>query len=71
MGTSDVRLDPRLNVHVWKRGIQGVDRRMRLRISRKRNDEEDAKERLFAYVEPVVVPTTKGLGTVVVDEDEA
>ena len=71
MGTSDVRLYPRLNLAVWKRGIQGVDRRMRLRISRKRNDEEDAKERLYAYVEPVVVPTAKGLHTVVVEDDEA
>lgn len=71
MGTTDVRLDPRLNVQIWKRGVQGVDRRMRLRISRKRNDEEDAKEKLFAYVEPVIVPSAKGLNTVVVDEDEA
>lgn len=43
---------------------------MRLRISRKRNDEEDAKEKLFAYVEPVIVPSTKGLQTVVVEDDE-
>lgn len=71
MGTSDVRLDPRLNVAVWKRGVQGVEKRMRLRISRRRNDEEDAKEKLYAYVEPVVVPSAKGLHTVVVDEDEA
>ncbi|GBL48169.1 60S ribosomal protein L31B [Candidozyma auris] len=71
MGTTDVRLDPKLNTHLWKRGIQGVDYRMRLRISRKRNDEEDAKEAMFAFVEPVIVPTTKGLQTVVVEEDEA
>lgn len=70
MGTSDVRLDPKLNVELWKRGVQGVQHRLRLRISRKRNDEEDAKEKLFAYVEPVNVPTVKGLHTVVV-EDEA
>lgn len=70
MGTTDVRLDPRLNVAVWKRGVQGVERRMRLRISRKRNDEEDAKEKLYAYVEPVVVPSAKGLNTVVVEEDD-
>lgn len=71
MGTTDVRLDPKLNIHLWKRGIQGVDRRVRLRISRKRNDEEEAKEAMFAYVEPVIVPSTKGLQTTVVDEDEA
>lgn len=71
MGTTDVRLDPKLNVQLWKRGVQGVEHRMRLRISRKRNDEEDAKEKLFALVEPVTVASAKGLHTVVVDEDEA
>lgn len=70
MGTTDVRLDPKLNVALWKRGVQGVEHRVRLRISRKRNDEENAKEKLFAYVEPVIVPTTKGLHTVVVEDDE-
>ncbi|KAI3406743.1 RPL31B [Candida oxycetoniae] len=70
MGTTDVRLDPKLNVALWKRGVQGVEHRVRLRISRKRNDEENAKEKLFAYVEPVIVPTTKGLHTVVVEDEE-
>ena len=28
------------------------------------------KEKLFAYVEPVIVPSTKGLQTVVVEDDE-
>lgn len=69
MGTKDVRVDPKLNVHLWSRGIQGVERRMRLRISRRRNDEENAKERLFALVEPVNVPSAKGLNTVVVEEE--
>lgn len=71
MGTTDVRLDPKLNTHLWKRGIQGVQYKMRLRISRKRNDEDDAKEAMFAFVEPVIVPSTKGLQTVVVEEEEA
>jgi large subunit ribosomal protein L31e len=71
MGTTDVRLDPKLNVQLWSRGVQGVENRLRLRISRKRNDEEEAKEKLFAFVEFVSVPTAKGLQTVVVDEDEA
>ncbi|KAI5964893.1 RPL31B [Candida pseudojiufengensis] len=69
MGTTDVRLDPKLNVALWKRGVQGVEHRVRLRISRKRNDEENSKEKMFAFVEPVIVPTTKGLQTVVVEED--
>ncbi|BAO40476.1 60S ribosomal protein L31 [Kluyveromyces marxianus] len=71
MGTDDVRLDPKLNQEIWKRGIKGVPFRLRLRISRRRNEEEDAKNPLFSYVEPVVVASAKGLQTVVVDEDEA
>lgn len=69
MGTEDVRLSPDLNQQIWKRGIKGVPHRLRLRISRKRNEEEDAKNPLFAYVEPVLVASAKGLHTVVVEED--
>jgi ribosomal protein L31E len=46
-GTSDVRLDPQLNKKVWEAGIKGVPYRLRVRISRKRNDEEGAK--VIAY----------------------
>ena len=63
MRTTDVRLDPKLNVALWKRGVQGVPYRMR-------NDEEDAKEKLFALVEPVHVASVKGLHTTVVEDDE-
>lgn len=38
MGTTDVRLDPRLNVQLWSRGVQGVSTRLRVRISRKRKE---------------------------------
>lgn len=71
MGTEDVRLAPELNQEIWKRGIKGVPFRMRLRISRKRNEEEDAKNPLFSYVEPVFVSSAKGLQTVVVEEEDA
>lgn len=69
MGTDDVRLDPRLNTEIWKRGIKGVPFRMRLRISRRKNEEENSKAPLFSYVEPVVVASVKGLQTVVVEEE--
>jgi hypothetical protein len=39
MGTKDVRVDPALNKKVWEAGIKGVPFRLRIRISRKRNDE--------------------------------
>ncbi|KAL8683399.1 MAG: hypothetical protein Q9224_000019 [Gallowayella concinna] len=68
MGTRDVRLDPQLNKKVWEAGIKGVPFRLRVRISRKRNDEEGAKEKLYSYVQAVNVKNPKGLPTVVVED---
>ena len=67
-GTKDVRLDPQLNKKVWEAGIKGVPFRLRVRISRKRNDEEGAKEKLYSYVQAVNVKNPKGLTTVVVED---
>jgi large subunit ribosomal protein L31e len=67
-GTSDVRLDPQLNKKVWEQGVKGVPYRLRIRISRRRNDEEGAKEKLYSYVQAVNVKNPKGLHTVVVEE---
>jgi large subunit ribosomal protein L31e len=68
MGTTDVRLDPELNKKVWEQGVKGVPYRLRVRISRRRNDEEGAKEKLYSYVQAVNVKNPKGLHTVVVEE---
>merc|ERR1739848_27214 len=68
MGTSDVRVDPQLNEKVWEQGIKGVPYRIRVRISRRRNDEEGAKEKLYSYVQAVNVKNPRGLPTVVVEE---
>jgi Ribosomal protein L31e len=67
-GTKDVRLDPQLNKKVWESGIKGVPFRLRVRISRKRNDEEGAKEKLYSYVQAVNVKNPKGLQTAVVED---
>ena len=56
MGTTDVRIDVKLNKHVWSSGIQSVPRRVRVRIARKRNDEEDAKEELYSLVTVAEIP---------------
>ncbi|GAB7352049.1 hypothetical protein MBLNU459_g2558t1 [Dothideomycetes sp. NU459] len=68
MGTHDVRLDPQLNKKVWESGVKGVPFRLRVRISRKRNDEEGAKEKLYSYVQAVNVKNPKGLQTAVVED---
>ena len=67
-GTRDVRLDPQLNKKVWESGVKGVPFRLRVRVSRKRNDEEGAKEKLYSYVQAVNVKNPKGLHTVVVED---
>ncbi|KAL2613595.1 hypothetical protein R1flu_025287 [Riccia fluitans] len=72
MGTSDVRLDVKLNKHIWSRGVRNVPTRIRLRIARKRNDDEDAKEELYSYVTAAEVPAEgfSNLGTKVIEEED-
>ncbi|KAI0943040.1 60S ribosomal protein L31 [Taiwanofungus camphoratus] len=69
MGTTDVRLDPKLNQALWARGIKSVPHRIRVKLERKRNDEENAKEKLYTYASHVFVDSFKGLETVVVDAE--
>lgn len=68
MGTSDVRLDPSLNNMVWNKGVKQVQHRIRVRLSRKRNDDEDSKEKLYTFVTPVAITNFKGLQTQLVEE---
>lgn len=71
MGTTDVRIDVKLNKHLWSRGIRNVPKRIRVCIARKRNVEEDAKEDLYSFVTVADLPATgfRNLGTKVVEED--
>merc|ERR1719313_1155536 len=45
MGTDDVRVDTKLNKFLWSQGIKGVPGRVRVRLARKRNDDEEATEK--------------------------
>ena len=56
MGTQDVRIDVKVNQFIWKNGIKNVPRRIRVRLTRKRNDDEDAKEKMYTLV--TYVPVT-------------
>ncbi|XP_015781089.1 60S ribosomal protein L31 [Tetranychus urticae] len=68
MGTSDVRVDTRLNKFIWSKGIRNVPFRVRVRLSRKRNEDEDSPNKLYTLVTYVNVATFKGLQTENVDE---
>ncbi|TTH08267.1 60S ribosomal protein L31 [Bagarius yarrelli] len=59
MGTPDVRIDTRLNKAVWAKGVRNVPYRMRVRLSRKRNEDEDSPNKLYTLVTYVPVTTYK------------
>ena len=43
---SDVRVDVGLNKHIWSMGVRNVAKRVRVRLSRRRNEDEEAKEKV-------------------------
>merc|ERR1712018_788162 len=63
MGTNDVRIDTRLNKHLWCQGIKAVPFRVRVRLARLRNEDEDSTNKLYTLVTHVSVATFKGLQT--------
>ena len=58
-----MRIDPSLNRFVWSTGIRNVPRKVRVRISRKKNEDEDAKEKFYCLVQNIEVDGFKGLKT--------
>merc|ERR1711879_699983 len=70
MGTQDVRSDAELNKQCWSQGSSNVPKRIRCRLARKRNDDEESKHKLFTLVTWVPVDTFKGQQTTNVEADE-
>ncbi|VDK69375.1 unnamed protein product [Onchocerca ochengi] len=70
MGTKDVRVHIRLNEFLWSKGVKNVPFRVRVRLSRRRNDDESSADRLYTLVTHVPVTTFKKLTTVNVDNEE-
>ncbi|GHJ88867.1 hypothetical protein NliqN6_5269 [Naganishia liquefaciens] len=71
MGVKDVRISPPLNQAIWARGVRSPPNRVRVRLERKRNDDENAKEKLYvlaSYVEGIT--DFSGLETTVIEADE-
>merc|ERR1711982_264529 len=56
MGTPDVRIDTCLNKHMWSQGVRNVPYRVRVRLARKRNEDEDSIHKLYTLV--TYVPVT-------------
>merc|ERR1712038_868378 len=63
MHTREVRIDPLLNRQIWATGIRNVPRKVRVRITRKRNEDEESKEKFYSLVQYVEVDGFEGLQT--------
>ena len=61
MRTKDVRIDTSLNKYVWSKGIRNVPYRVRVRLSRRKNEDEEADEKLYTHVSVVEVDSFKFL----------
>lgn len=71
MGTPDVRVDTRLNKFIWSKGVRNVPYRVRVQLSRRRNEDEDSVHKLYTLVTHVQVASFKGLQTENVDVSES
>ena len=63
MFTQDVRVDTSLNRFIWVNGIRNVPRKIRVRITRKRNEDEDAKHKFYSLVQHLPVDDFANLKT--------
>ena len=65
----DVRVDTKLNKFLWSQGVKAVPGRVRVRLARKRNDDEEATEKLYTlHARPGREAPIQGLVTQAVDE---
>ncbi|OUC39745.1 ribosomal protein L31e [Trichinella nativa] len=70
MGTDDVRIDTRLNKHIWSRGIRNVPFRIRIRLSRRENEDEESTTKAYTLVTHVPVESFKKLRTITVQGED-
>eukprot|EP00472_Partenskyella_glossopodia_P013657 CAMPEP_0197515172 /NCGR_PEP_ID=MMETSP1318-20131121/378_1 /TAXON_ID=552666 /ORGANISM="Partenskyella glossopodia, Strain RCC365" /LENGTH=109 /DNA_ID=CAMNT_0043063463 /DNA_START=67 /DNA_END=396 /DNA_ORIENTATION=- len=69
MQTEDVRVDVQLNKFIWSKGVRNVPTRVRVRLHRKRNEDEEAATQFYTHVTYVKVDSFKELKTKTVDEE--
>merc|ERR1712212_200777 len=70
MGTPDVRVDTGLNKAIWAHGIRNVPYRVRVRLARRRNEDDDSANKLYTLVTHCKVDTFKGLQTKNVETED-
>eukprot|EP01120_Amphizonella_sp_Union-15-10_P000321 TRINITY_DN10335_c0_g3_i2.p1 TRINITY_DN10335_c0_g3~~TRINITY_DN10335_c0_g3_i2.p1 ORF type:complete len:150 (-),score=36.41 TRINITY_DN10335_c0_g3_i2:86-535(-) len=68
MHTVDVRIDTAVNQFLWSKGIRMPPNKIRVRFSRRKNEDEDAKEEMYTLVSFIPATNFHGLKTVIADE---
>ena len=63
MLTEDVRISAEVNQYVWSRGIRNIPRRIRVRLVRKKSENEEKGDKFYTEVRLVVVRSFKKLLT--------
>ncbi|EAR83379.2 60S ribosomal protein L31, putative (macronuclear) [Tetrahymena thermophila SB210] len=63
MGTDDVRIDTELNKFIWSNGIRNIPRRVRVRLCKRKNEEEGAQSQFYTLVQHLQVDSYHGLLT--------
>ena len=56
-------MDTQLNQFLWSRGTRNVPNKVRVRITRSKNEDEEAKEKFFSTVQLLSVESFSGLQT--------
>jgi large subunit ribosomal protein L31e len=64
----DVRVATNVNKYVWSQGVRHVPFRVRVKLSRKRNEDEEAKSKMYTLVELQEVPDFHELQTEKADD---
>lgn len=70
MKTDDVRVETKLNKFIWSKGVRNVPFRVRVRLSRRRNEDEDSVNKLYTLVMHVPCVVFKGQQTINVDSED-
>ena len=69
MSTKAVKVDVELNKFVWHKGIRNVPTRVRVKLARTRNEDEDSKEKMCTTVTLVTVPSRSDFRNLTTSKD--
>ena len=58
-----MRVDTKLNQFLWSNGVRNVPKKVRVRIQRRKNEDDDSKGSFYSLVQHIPVDSYEGLRT--------